>query len=832
MKSHIGIDLGTTNSAICTYDGSDTRIWKSPEQNDVTPSAIYIDRRGSRFVGQRAYDAASRSPDNAATLFKRYMGTGTPVVFKALDLTRTPEECSSEVLKTLFGYLPEEYRAAAAGTVITVPAAFNQMQKDATLQAATMAGIGEVALMQEPVAAVMSVMRTRKKNGKFLVYDIGGGTFDIALAESTGGRVSLLAHGGIAMCGGRDIDRMLWNNVVEPWLRDTFTLPGLLSADPQYRTLHHLGLWAVEKAKIELSAREESIVNLPETEVRTKDLKGEEIYIHLPLSREVLDRLMRETIEETIHETRSLLSKTGVSPADIDSVVFIGGPTNYKPLRDKISFELGISANIDVNPMTAVAEGASLFAESVDWSTRTHSRKNTRGQVASGGRLPVTFAYTSRTPEQQAKIGVRIDSRQGEGYEFQIDSVDTAWTSGRMPLRHGVVVEVFLSRQGENLFRSSVFDPNGMPVRLENDTISIVRTAAAVDSIPASHSVAIEVLERLGGMPSLDFLVRVGDSLPAKGKRIYKAAETLKAGDANSLNFKLWEGDIVDRIGDNRPIGLLKISGSDLDGGVVPAGADLAFEYEILDSGNILVGVSIPCIGATFDSAGKNFYSRQEGEVDYLSDSVAEKIVGDGRRTMEQIDEMASMVSDQRLEHARRKLETVASLGSGENDPEKRKEADERLLEARKILSEVRKENLSEFREKQLDLMASEFEENVRKFAKPSEVTDFHNLLKTARRAMDRKDSTFDELLSQIHLQVFHILWRQDFFVIGFYKTLISEQQQFGDASQFSELALEGLLCIQNDNMDGLRQVVGRLLQLRAGGFTESMFDLANIIRG
>ena len=175
MRNFVGIDLGTTNSAICSYDGSETRILRSPERNDVTPSAIYIDRLGRKLVGQRAYNAAPRSPNNAATGFKRFMGTGTPVKLPGAGITLTPEECSAEVLKALFGYLREEVRNDPdTGTVITVPAAFNQMQKDATMQAATMAGIGKVALMQEPVAAVMSVMLSRKTDGMFLIYDMGG----------------------------------------------------------------------------------------------------------------------------------------------------------------------------------------------------------------------------------------------------------------------------------------------------------------------------------------------------------------------------------------------------------------------------------------------------------------------------------------------------------------------------------------------------------------------------------------------------------------------------------------------------------------------------------
>lgn len=188
MKHFVGIDLGTTNSAICSYDGTETRIWKSPEQNDVTPSALYFDRRGNKYVGKRAYDSAAQNPDNAAVLFKRLMGTSTPVHIAAMKEDKTPEECSAEVLKVLFGYLPEEMRNdAETGTVITVPAAFNQMQKDATMQAANLAGLGKVALMQEPVAAVMSVMRARKTDGMFLIYDLGGGTLDIAIAESMGG---------------------------------------------------------------------------------------------------------------------------------------------------------------------------------------------------------------------------------------------------------------------------------------------------------------------------------------------------------------------------------------------------------------------------------------------------------------------------------------------------------------------------------------------------------------------------------------------------------------------------------------------------------------------
>jgi molecular chaperone DnaK len=140
---YVGIDLGTTNSAICSYDGEAVRLYKSPEQHDVTPSAIFIDKRGNKYVGARAYDSSAKNPDNSATLFKRLIGTNTPINLKAIDKVMTPEECSAEILRMLFSYLPEEIRNdESTGTVITVPAAFNQMQKDATMAAAELAGIG------------------------------------------------------------------------------------------------------------------------------------------------------------------------------------------------------------------------------------------------------------------------------------------------------------------------------------------------------------------------------------------------------------------------------------------------------------------------------------------------------------------------------------------------------------------------------------------------------------------------------------------------------------------------------------------------------------------
>ena len=205
------------------------------------------------------------------------------------------------------------------------------MQNAATLEAAHLAGIGKVALMQEPVAAIMSVMKTNNSNGNFLIFDLGGGTLDIAIAESMSGKVNLLAHGGIAMCGGRDFDRLVMNNIVIPWLKENYKLPDNFRTEEKFQKLMRIASYKAECAKIELSSDE--IVNI-EGETGIEDLNGEEIYLDIELKRSVYDELIDSLIMEAVTAARETIEKAGLTPQDIDRIVFIGGPTNYKSLRD------------------------------------------------------------------------------------------------------------------------------------------------------------------------------------------------------------------------------------------------------------------------------------------------------------------------------------------------------------------------------------------------------------------------------------------------------------------------------------------------------------------
>lgn len=831
MKHYVGIDLGTTNSAICSFDGVEVALYKSPEQHDVTPSALFFDRRGNKYVGARAYNNAAKIPDNAAILFKRMMGTNTPIALSGANRTFYPEECSAEILRVLFGYLPEEIRNSKdTGTVITVPAAFNQMQKDATMSAADTAGIGKVALMQEPVAAVMSVMRRRQSDGTFLIYDLGGGTLDIAIAQSINGHVSLLAHGGIEMCGGRDFDRIIFNNLVKPWFLKNFDLPEDFASNDKYKVLVRMATWAAEKAKIALSSGEETLISDPDFDgLALRDESGKEIYLDIPFKTSNFNQLIEGKINDSITATQETMKQAGLDSQDVDRIVFVGGPTLYKALRDKVASKLGIASSTDVNPMTAVAEGAAVFAESIDWTSQSRGRKNSRGVVSAKGALALTFAYAARTPDCKARIAAKMEGKVLDGFEFQVDNLDSGWSSGRIALQNGSQVEVLLSKPGENTFKIFVFDAIGGPITLENNRIVITRTAAAIDAIPASHSIGVEALETIGGSPVLEYLIRKGEQLPKKGKIHFKAGVSLRAGESGEIRVMIWEGEIKNPVKDNRYVGSLLIKGTDFDDGVITAGDDINCEYEILDSGNIILEVSVPTISGTF-SGGRNFYSRQAGQVDFSDAS--RQISKDANAMRERIEVVQKKITDPKLGKALEKLDGASTLEDGETDPETAKQAMDEVLEAKRLLAQVREEHLAEISQIDLDSCKEFFDKSLRQYATPPEESSFDNLVLTAQRSIDENRKDFKSILDEIWRKNWQILWRQDWFVVDRFKRHTQESYLFPDKRQYETLVAEGVTALKVDDIDSLRRIVWMLGSAKVGvGVNDDMFAAANIVR-
>ena len=800
----IGIDLGTTNSAITSFDGKNTRVWKSPEQNDVTPSVIYIAKRGGRFYGKKAYDNAPLNPENTAQLFKRLMGSSTKI--KVADIEMTPEECSAEILRTLFGYLPEDVRNdKKTGTVITVPAAFNQMQKNATKEAAFSAGINKVALIQEPVAAIMSVAKQQNINGLFVVYDFGGGTFDVSIAERAGNKINLLTNDGIAFCGGRDFDKLLLDNIVVPWLKNNFNLPEGFRINEKYAKLIRMATWATEQAKIELSAKETASVQLDESVIRCSDESGNEIYLDVPLSREQYNNLIFPKIDETIEKTREVISNVGLKPEDINYVVFVGGPTQYKPLRDRVSQQLGIAPSTDVNPMTAVSEGAAIYAESVDFETAKGGQKADKGIIKAQS-FGLEFRYNARNSSDKAKIAVIF--KNADKLNFVFKSQNTGWTSGKLTLSSGSIVTVDLTEMGENTFSVQCFDENGTEVKLPESNITIAKTLINIGKIPCAHSVGVELEDPVTGKPILDYLIKKDDLLPKSGTVKYKTTKRISAGSNDSISFKLWEGEIADPVEYNRFIGEISISGNSFEYGIIPVGSEIVCDYTFSDSGNIETKVTVPSVGIT---ETKDSYDRLSGQIDFNNDDT--KIVSEAQSVLEKIEELSENIFDEKLDEAATKIRSYLDR-SDDLDAEDLQTLFEITQTGKGVVASFMRENKAIVWQQDLDSAMDGFSD-LESNATESQKNTIYKLQENIQRAIDANSPTAEKLLAQLHDVIAKVAFNNDDIFYAIFASMAQNPQEFTNQALFNQLVNQGCQCIQSKDINGLKSVLQRMIQIR-----------------
>ncbi|WP_404338282.1 Hsp70 family protein [Sphingomonas sp. MMS12-HWE2-04] len=592
---YLGIDLGTSNSAIVGNRGGRLELYKAVSGEDVLASVVMADRSGSRYVGKRAYDQLRTSPNGIAARFKRLLGTSTNLPFGPDEATITPEEASTEVLRQLI----KQARAALGdvdvlGTIVTVPAAFNQMQSEATIRAAQAAGLHPVGLLQEPIAAALACLENPEaRNGLFLVYDLGGGTFDVALVRAIDGAVSIEAHEGINMLGGSDFDRMLVDAVVKPWLAAQFDLPEGWHKQPDYRRLIALATANAEAAKIELSSAREAIIFVSEHDARATDAAGREIFVEVTVSRADLEALVADKIDHSIALCRKVIADHGYTSADINKVVLIGGPSRMPIVRERVPADLAVPTDLDIDPMTAVARGAAIFAESRVWEGGEAEAKPSRMQAAAGSRI--VYDYEARTTRDRARIrvtapdggeGLRVAARASDGRDY-----------GERLVAESPVFVVQLG-EGETRIDMEVIDEAG--IRIEGSAqLVLMRVSAAAAGAPCTSTIAVKVEDSDGvrAINMLEPLIRKGETLPCKGAKTLRAGRRIDPGSADFIDVELFEqAEGVLEPEANLLIGAFRLSGEDLPAYAAPLrpGEQVILHWSVDDSQLIRCSIELP----------------------------------------------------------------------------------------------------------------------------------------------------------------------------------------------------------------------------------------------
>jgi len=373
MSKILGIDLGTTNSAMAIMEGGQPKILENKEGNRTTPSVLAIGKSGERLIGQLAKRQAVTNPENTLFSIKRLIGRsfneeevqrdiktlpfkviasgqGVKVLMNGKEYT--PQEISAMVLQKIKADAEEKLGEKITEAVITVPAYFNDSQRQATKDAGEIAGLSVKRIINEPTAAALAYGFDKKKDQQIAVYDLGGGTFDISILDISADTVEVKSTNGDTHLGGDDFDQRIIN-----WILDEFKKDQGLDIKNDPMALQRVKE-AAEKAKIELSTSAESEINQP---FITTDASGPK-HLVMKLTRAKLENLVGDLVEKTFISVDKAIADSGFKKEDIDEVVLVGGMTRMPMVQKRVEEYFGKKPNVSVNPDEVVALGAAVQA--------------------------------------------------------------------------------------------------------------------------------------------------------------------------------------------------------------------------------------------------------------------------------------------------------------------------------------------------------------------------------------------------------------------------------------------------------------------------------------
>ena len=348
MGKIIGIDLGTTNSCVAVFEGGEPSVIPNPEGARTTPSVVGFSKSGERMIGQIAKRQAITNPDRTVMSIKREMGTDYKVEIDGKKYT--PQEISAMVLQKLKADAEAFLGASVTEAVITVPAYFSDAQRQATKDAGKIAGLEVKRIINEPTAAALAYGMDKEANQKIMVFDLGGGTFDVSLLEIDDGVFEVLATNGDTRLGGDDFDERIIG-----WMADKFQKENGVDLRQDKMVMQRLKE-AAEKAKIELSGMTSANINLP---FITATSAGP-LHFEATLTRAEFDRLTADLVERTMVPTKKALADAGLSASDIDKVLLVGGSTRIPAVQEAVKRFTGKEPFKGINPDECVALGAAI----------------------------------------------------------------------------------------------------------------------------------------------------------------------------------------------------------------------------------------------------------------------------------------------------------------------------------------------------------------------------------------------------------------------------------------------------------------------------------------
>jgi molecular chaperone DnaK len=677
LKIDFGIDLGTTNSGIAVYDNGKTKIYRTDTQRETMPSCVMVTKKGF-MVGDKAFaqlakdkKKSSVNPDFVSNIFIEFKRTmGNSIKYKTdTGSELSSEELSAEVIKTLKSYVDDENVKSA---IITIPAAFEMNQINATKKAAELAGLEYVELVQEPYAAAIAYgVESSNKNGYWLVFDFGGGTFDSALVKVEDGIIKVIDTEGDNFLGGKNLDEAIVENIFIPYLQNKFSIDSILDDAENLNTFKQMWKPLAEDAKNQLSYKEEYPILTNLYDEYGEDDEGEEFEIDLTITRDELKVIIAPFIQKAIDFCKVLLKRNNLSGNNLDELILVGGPTLSPIVREMLEQQIK-KPNTSIDPMTVVAQGAAIYASSI----------NNIIDAGPGDPDKVQLHIDYESMVVGGETFVTIKTKEADKIVFaEISRGDNAFTSEKVELNNiGEVVELTLVENENNIFTIQVYNEKGDKLECEPKSFSI-KEGTVAGGAPLPHSICIEVIDKLTKKKILKPLVGLekNKTLPATGIfNDLKSKKQIRPGMDDFIDIPIYQGEPFTKAVLNNHVSTIRITGNDLP--VLLAENSLANLTIEIDRSNIMSG-KVNFIDIDFEMPFEVNTNESELTEEWLD---------------EQITETANILDDlefAKKEEVKKDLEKVKTIFENKKTEAGRLEARSELQKVAKVIDEIESKN-------------------------------------------------------------------------------------------------------------------------------------------
>ncbi|HNK25379.1 MAG TPA: Hsp70 family protein [Saprospiraceae bacterium] len=817
---NFGIDLGTTNSAIAKFVKGEVIVFTNPQDYGRTtlPSVVSF-RKDKIIVGSKAKEFLEKDPKSVVGVFKRKMGTAESFKIKSINESKTPIDLSAQVLKELKTFVNSSDQLEAA--VITIPASFDLIQSNATKEAGYQAGFKQVVLLQEPIAASLAYANMKKakdlEDGQWLVYDLGGGTFDVALIKIRDGEMKVVDHEGDNFLGGTDFDNLIVEKLIIPKINAQYSFENLedemKSATGKHNAKYYVLLRRAEEAKIILSAKSSAEIVVD----GFNDDDDNEVDMEITITRSEFNELIKEHIDNTINMIKKILTRNSLKSSELQFALMVGGSTYIPYVRQRVEEVLQLPVNCEIDPTTAVAVGAAYYAATKQKEIGPQDKPKKHGAIQ------IKASYNKASREKEELFAARV-AGDTTGLYYKIVRQDGGFDSGLKKLSERINEDLPLVENTFNFFTLTVYDAQNNQIGTDIEPIGI-NSGFGISGQPLPEDICLEVDDYDNpGHTRLVLFFQRNTILPTKKTQTFPLNKTIVKGSSDEvLKINVVQGSHLSLPESNKTIGFMQIKGINISRDV-SKGSDIEITISISESQDLTISAYLNMADQEF----KQTFNPKERHtpVDILREQVDEL----SEKLDEEI-ETATEKEDYETASALTKLKKEMEVVSLETENLTTDDVTDKKFQLEDKKRRIAQEIDNATKHKRLQVAKDHYNETKADCLKHLEANGndhewkvFNDIASQENAFMSTNSPVkIQEKSDELHSIIGQIRWRTPDYLKGVFLWLRKEQPRMNDQSQAKSLIEAGTFAIESQNWDRLKDINYDLLDLLPRGAREEV---------